>query len=402
MKQVALKAKVNSALIEVNGNTPFGSVDAGSKEYDILKAQGKLQHYEIRMSKVGKPILINSANKTSTVASTPCDNITSAGTPIPHSSSMKDDTTVTYALPFTFCFYGSNYTSCNVSFNGNIQFSSNNTAYTSTGFPSTTVNMIAPFWSDCYLTSGSSILIDIFPTRMVISWDSIGYYSNHNDKTNSFQCVITDGTDPILPPGKNVGFYYKKMQWTTGDITGANGFPNAGTSSPATVGINQGNGIDYYLIGRFGVTGSSYDGPLGNDDGVSWLNGKKFYFNACSPVGANVAPISTLIGYCDTLKVCGNDTLYIKNTFLAPEVTQSSTVTASAPTLGASFSYSNVSTGNSSDIYMIVNGNTAPAGYHTITMTATDNGTPAQTSVQTYVVYVDQSSINNLNGIYFE
>jgi hypothetical protein len=63
-KQAAIKARGGSAIIPVNDNTPFGLIDAGSKEYNILKAEGKLQHYEIRMSKVGKPVVINSANKT--------------------------------------------------------------------------------------------------------------------------------------------------------------------------------------------------------------------------------------------------------------------------------------------------------------------------------------------------
>lgn len=373
------------------------TVISGSKQYDILKAEGKLAHFEVRMPLVNKPLKLASSTKTTSTNPTPCDPSPSySGPPIPYTS--QDDAISTIPFPFNFCFYGATYTSCNVSINGNIQFITNSTAYTSTGFPSNTVNMIAPFWADCYLTNGSSVKIDVYPTRMVISWDSIGYYNNKNDLVNSFQCVITDGTDGILPLGKNVGFYYRDMQWTTGDVTGTGGFPTSGTQSPATVGINQGNGIDYYLIGRFGVPGSTYDGPLGADDGISWLNGKRFYFNACPPVGANVEPISTLIGYCDTLKVCGNDTLFIKNSFLAPEVTQSVSITASAPTLGSSFSYSVIPNTNSSDIFMVVNGGSATAGYHTVTMTATDNGIPVLSSTQNFVVYVNQSSLNNLNG----
>lgn len=370
-----------------------------SLEYDKLKAEKKLAHYEIRMNAAGKPVIITPSSKSNAPMSnlTPCDDIPYAGSPVSFGISV-DDANAAIALPFDFCYYGVTYNSCNVSINGNIQFSTNSTAFTSTGFPSTTVNMIAPFWADAYLTSGGSVKIDMYSTRMVVIWDSVGYFSNHNDLTNSFQCVLTDGTDGILPPGKNVGFYYKKMQWTTGDITGNNGFPDPGTYSPATIGLNEGNGVDYYLIGRFGVPGISYDGPLGADDGVKWLEGKRFYFNACPPVGANVEPVSTLIGYCDTMKVCGNDTLYIKNTFLAPEVNQSVSVSASAPTLGSSFSYSIIPNTNSSDIYMVVNGNTAPAGFHTITMTATDNGTPAQTSIQNYVVAVNAAAISNLNG----
>ncbi len=416
MKQKKLiHGNKNKNVIQLNNEKPFsgskiGTVVAGSKEYDELKANGLLKRYEIQVD-ISKEKVISFREVTpktgnKTMSNTPCDMPPVQGTQ--PWSVLTDDATSVVNFGFNFCFYGVNYTSCRIGTNGNLQFgTSNTTAFSSVGFPSTTVKMIAPFWSDLHVnvTSGGlkygKVYYDIYATRMVVSWDSSAYYSQHVDKLNSFQCVITDGTDPLLPPGKNVGFYYKKMQWTTGDASdGINGFPDPTLPAiPATVGANEGNGTDYFLIGRFGVPGSAYDGPLGNNDGVSWLDGKKFFFNVCPPVGANQEPISTLIGYCDTLRVCGNDTLYIKNTFIAPEVTQSTTITATAPTLGGSFTYSNVSTGNSADIYMIVDGNTAPAGYHTVTMSATDDGTPALTSIQTFVVYVDHASVNNLNGI---
>lgn len=404
----------DSKIVPADDNKPFtdikGSVVAGSKEYDELKAKGVIQRYEIKVED-SKAKLINisnfnnSANSQKVASNTPCDYPPVQGTQ-PWGTTLTDDATTPIALPFNFCFYGATYTACRVGTNGNIQFGTSNvTAFSSVGFPSTTVKMVAPFWSDLHVNVASGgllygkVYVDIYPTRMVVSWDSSAYYNQHVDKLNSFQCVITDGTDPLLPPGKNVGFYYKTMQWTTGDASaGTNGFPTTQPGTPATVGANEGNGTDYFLIGRFGVPGAAYDGPLGNSDGVSWLNGKKFFFNVCPPVGGNQEPISALIGYCDTLQVCGNDTLYIKNTFLAPEVTQSTTITVTAPTLGASFSYTNITSGNSADVYMIVNGNTAPGGYHTVTMTAVDNGTPVQSSTQTYVVYVNQAAINNLNG----
>jgi hypothetical protein len=41
-----------------------------------------------------------------------------------------DDVTTNIALPFTFSFYSQNFTSVNVSSNGNLQFTSNSTAFT--------------------------------------------------------------------------------------------------------------------------------------------------------------------------------------------------------------------------------------------------------------------------------
>lgn len=414
-KQTALEKKNTQNITQLVDDKPFdgsmiGSVTVGSKEYDELKSKGLLNRYEIKIdANQAQQVSIqnlsqNTGNKTT--ANTPCDTPPVTGIN-PWGTTLTDDATSLIALPFNFCFYGVTYNACRVGTNGNLQFgTSNSAAFSSVGFPTNTVKMIAPFWSDLHVNvlSGGlrygKVYVDVYPTRLVVSWDSSAYFNQHVDKLNSFQCVITDGTDPLLPPGKNVGFYYRSMQWTTGDASGGTGgFPTTQPGTPATVGANEGNGTDYFLIGRFGIPGSAYDGPLGGNDGISWLDGKKFFFNVCPPVGGNQEPVSTIIQVCDSFRVCGNDTLYIKNTFIAPEVTQTNSITASAPSLGASFSYSNVSTGNSSDIYMIIDGSTAPAGYHTITMTATDNGTPVQTSVQTFVVYVDNTSLNNLNGV---
>jgi len=379
----------------------------GSKEYDEAKAKGLLAHYEFKMVE-GKLLPVpehtyqktGTGNSTTSSTLTPCDVPPIQGVQYWAGNPADDATTPLIPLPFTFCFYGNNYTQVRQSTNGNIQFPpTNNAGFTSTGFPTPTDQMIAPFWADVDIRGGGNIYYDIYPTYAVFSWDSVGYFNSHGNLRNTFQCVITDGLDPILPPGKNVGFYFGEMNWTTGDASGGTGgFPNVQPGSPAMVGANAGNNVDYFVVGRFGVPGAAYDGPMGNSDGVSWLNHKKFFFNICPPVGGNQEPISVLVGYCDTMKVCGNDTLYVKNTWIAPEVTQSVTITASAPTLGSSFSYMTLPSFNGTDIYMIIDGSTATPGYHQISMTATDNGTPPMSSVLNYVVYVDAVSSNLLNG----
>lgn len=409
-KQLDIKQKQNAvdadkkAALEKNKVKP--TIVAGSMAYTTLKKQGKLYEYDVQ-SPNSQTVLIphNNALAAKTASLTYCDEIPFVGTPS-FTTEVDDSPLATVALQFNFCFYGVNYTSLKISANGNVQFSTNSTAFSATGFPSTAVNMIAPFWADGEtmvnfggLTYGK-IKVVSNATNMIISWDSLGYFNNNLDKLNSFQLILTDGTDPILPPGKNVGFKYRKMEWTTGDASGGtNGFPTTQPGTPATVGINAGNGTDYFLIGRFGVPGNFYDGPLGASDGVSWLDGRSFYFDACPALGANVAPISLYeIQECDTINVCGNDTLIRFNTFIAPEVGQTVNIVVSAPTLGAALTSFITTNANSAIANIAVDGGLATAGYHIVSMTATDNGSPILSSTQSFVIYVNQGALNNLNG----
>lgn len=60
-----------------------------------------------------------------------------------------DDCVTSVALPFTYNLYGVSFTSANVGANGNLQFSSSNTAFTNTCLPTATFNYtIFPYWDD--------------------------------------------------------------------------------------------------------------------------------------------------------------------------------------------------------------------------------------------------------------
>ncbi|MBK7751046.1 MAG: hypothetical protein IPI41_00145 [Flavobacteriales bacterium] len=116
--------------------------------------------------------------------------------------------------------------------------------------------MAAPFWADVDLrgpgVTNNIVQYKVTPTAMLVNWTNVGYYNSMTDKVNTFQLVITEGTDPLVPNGANVSFCYKDMQWTTGSASGGtNGF--GGT--PATVGANEGNGVDYIQFGTFRPTG---------------------------------------------------------------------------------------------------------------------------------------------------
>ena len=92
-----------------------------------------------------------------------------------------DDVTAAAALPFAFTYYGTSYTSVNISTNGNIQFGSNDPAYIAAPIPTAggPENYIALSWNDwqpaagqiTYFTSGTA------PNRrFVVSYNNVPAY----------------------------------------------------------------------------------------------------------------------------------------------------------------------------------------------------------------------------------
>ncbi|MBS0195571.1 MAG: hypothetical protein JSR77_02330 [Planctomycetes bacterium] len=191
------------------------------------------------------------------------------------------------AVPFSFNLYGTHYTGDQVfvNNNGNLSFGTGFSDFTSTGFPVNGFPMVAPFWADVDTRNPLSGVVhykffdgngDATPDTLAVTWDNVGYYGEHADKTNTFQVVISNGTNPRMGLGNTVCFSYDDMSWTTGDASsGSNGF--GGT--PATVGVNAGDGVNFFQIGRFDHEGVDYDGPGGNNDGVSFLDRMNLCFN---------------------------------------------------------------------------------------------------------------------------
>lgn len=151
--------------------------------------------------------------------------------------------------------------------------------------------MLAPFWADVDTRNGlGAVYYKTTPSAVIVIWNETGYFSMQGDKRNTFELIFTDGTDPLIGVGNNVAFSYTTMQWTTGSASGGiGGF--GGT--PATVGVNKGDGIKYALVGRFDHAGIDYSGA-GGISGVGYLEGKYFTFDACTEnvvIGGEV-PIS--------------------------------------------------------------------------------------------------------------
>jgi gliding motility-associated-like protein len=374
------------------------------KEFDQLKLQGKLKGNESIKNPFQNPTNLKVTSPVSTYTSNVCScwkdrdstwlvcpfngSGASGGPGVAPLYRNDDWSTASISLPFNFCLYGTNYNSCFINNNGNVSFGSAYSTFTANSFPDPTYIMVAPFWGDVDTRNAQSgvVYYKLTPTYLIVQWDQVGYYSQSANLKNSFQLIMSDGSDPIISNGNNVAFCYKDMQWTTGSASGGSG---GFGGTPATVGVNKGDGINYIQFGLFDQAGSNYDGPGGNNDGVSWLDNQSIYFNSCTN-NNNIAPISTGALSCgDTITICGyNDTLYYSTSFSAPEIGQTCTVTATSPTLGSNLIVTNTTSGNTSTLDFIVIANPALAGFHQVNVTATDNGSPGMSSTITYVINV--------------
>lgn len=334
----------------------------------------------------------------STFAVVPFNDVDSTFNPLDYRN--DDGYTDLIGLPFSFNFFGTTYDSLYINNNGNISFTSPYYTFTPDSFPSSNFNMVAPFWGDVDTRDSLSGLVyyKITPTAMIVKWENVGYYQSHIDKSNTFQLIITDGNDPLLPSGTNVAFCYGDMNWTTGDASsGVNGF--GGT--PATVGVNQGNGTDYFQVGRFDQAGTTFDGPYNTTDSVDFLDNQEMYFNIA--LSGNLPPLVINNNICDTIDVYTGDTLrtsYTDSVMFSiatstPEINQT-VYTSFFCTASSNFSYTTTMSTPTYKEYsckFITNG--LSAGLYTVTVSANDNGTPSAQTNRAIVIRV----IDGITGI---
>lgn len=278
-------------------------------------------------------------------------------------------------LPFTFLLYGTEYTQLWINNNGNITFDRGYSSYTPWGFPISGSPMVAPFFADVDTRSGGgTVWYRIEPNNLVVIWDHVGYYNQQTDKLNTFELVISDGTFAPIGLGNNVAFSYADMSWTTGSASGGSaGF----YGSPATVGINHGNGVDYAQIGRFDHPGTDYDGPYGDNDGVDWLDCKLFVFNTGGE-SENLPPVFVTYPDPPTVTLAIGETWNFTVTVISPEAEQTTTATVdhSIPT-GMSYV---LTPGNTSQIEFTLHALPSNVGTYLVTIEATDDGEPSLSS----------------------
>ena len=289
-------------------------------------------------------------------------------------------------LPFQFNLYGDLYNTCYVNNNGNVSFQTSFGTYSSAAFPNSNFKMVAPFWADVDTrNNGGTVKYKLTSNALYVNWTDVGYYNTMTDKLNSFQLIISDGTNTDVGIGSTVSFCYKDMTWTTGSASGGSG---GFGGTPATVGANRGNGVDYIQFGRFDHAGVDYDGPFGANDGISWLDNKNFVFTTAVST-QNIPPIASSTSLCDTVTICVNELVDLDVNFLSPEPDQLTTASYTiVPPLAAVITETNTSPANTANLHLQFIPTVADTGFHTITYTATDDGIPALTSTVSVVFQV--------------
>lgn len=207
---------------------------------------------------------------------------------------LGDIGAVLVEIGFPFQFYGRDHSSIWVCANGTLSFCQPTLADIGNPMPALGRPLLAPFWAaaapqDCDLTPGAGrVWIRNDKNRLVVVWDHVGYAGmdtpGNTARSNTFQVILSDATDPIVGVGSNVLFAYGDMGWTGADTTGGtDGFGGA----PAYAGIDAGDGILGELIGRFRHDNSIFTTPE-TDSGAHWLDGQIMTFDTRTPTAGDI------------------------------------------------------------------------------------------------------------------
>lgn len=301
-------------------------------------------------------------------------------------------------LPFSFNLYGQTFDTVYININGSVSFGAGHyvATFSSIPFPNPGPAMVAPFWADVDLRAEGDgvnlVQYKVTPTALFVNWSNVGYYTQHTDKLNSFQLILSDGTDPAISGGNNTSFCYGNMAWTTGDASlGVEGL--GGT--PATVGANRGNGTDFIQFGRFDHVGVDYGGPFTPTSGVEWLTDRHFVFSTASE---EIPPIFTTTG-CDTLVIDVGSSLDYPMMILAGGPGQTVSATASCPTFSNYGTTMGTTASGQATLLLSLAPQGGDVGDHTITLTAqTDGDTPLVSSFTVQVKVMPATGVNGEPG----
>jgi hypothetical protein len=195
-------------------------------------------------------------------------------------------------LGFSLSFFGQTYTEFFLNNNGNVTFGAGLAAFTPDGPQGATQPVISPFFADVDTrgaASGLAYYNTSIPNEVIVTWDHVGYYNEHDDKLDTFQLVLR-GPNFVVPTNEGqIGFFYTTMQWETGDASnGSGGF--GGT--PAAVGFGDGQNNGFVLQGSI-------------QDGISRIVNNEHLWLNLDQGGVPIVPPTTAVPEPGTLTLLG-------------------------------------------------------------------------------------------------
>ena len=161
----------------------------------------------------------------------------------------------TSQIPTSFAlnYFGANYTGFYISNNGYITFNSGQGTFTPSGLGAgySGQPIIAPFFADVDTRPANGGTVDYgtgtYAGRNAygVTWNNVGYYSNHTNLLNTFQLLLTDRSD-VANGDFDIYFNYNDINWETGDASGGTG---GFGGTPAAAGYTSGTGSFFQLPG---------------------------------------------------------------------------------------------------------------------------------------------------------
>jgi len=241
-----------------------------------------------------------------------------------------DDCFQEVPLPFSFSFYGTSYPSVFVSNNGLVSFGTGVSSFTPTPFPiSGLPPIITPYWSDVDTrtakgTYTNKVWYKVYSDRIVVIWDSVGYYNSHTDQLSKFELTLWDNTHPIhqvLPYNKDVRWTWDSLSWDRGDANAATNYPVTGFQD------GKGNYVNFQgsAIGRIPI----YPGPASKVLAVD---------TARDPQSLAALPAAPAISYPDSI-------FYTAGTAISPIAAGNTGGAVPAARYGAVTTYAGSSSG---------------------------------------------------------
>jgi len=174
---------------------------------------------------------------------------TDAGTPTYYT--LSDDASTPVTLPFTFAYYGVQYTTGQLSSNGFLRLGSGAaTSYSNTSIPSGSDpnSFVAPWWDDLYPPAGGTIwsmTTGTAPNRQfVVTWSDIQTYAISNSGV-TFQLVLDEATSDVF-------FQYQET------ATGSTANDNGGTATIGLESVDGAFGTQVGYLQKVAAAGTAY------------------------------------------------------------------------------------------------------------------------------------------------